>query len=36
MIIVTFPVTSDVFAKRKFLRVTITGPDQLVPLVITK
>ncbi len=36
MVIVTFPVTADVFAKRKLLRVTITGPDQLVPLVLTK
>jgi hypothetical protein len=36
MIIVTFPVTADVLAKRKLLRVTITGPDQLVPLVLTK
>ena len=36
MVIVTFPVTADVFAKRKSLRVTITGPDQLVPLVLTK
>jgi hypothetical protein len=35
-IIVTFPVTADVFAKRKLLRLTITGPDQLVPLVLTK
>lgn len=35
-IIVTFPVTADVFAKRKLLRVTLTGPDQLVPLVLTK
>jgi hypothetical protein len=36
LIIVTFPVTADVFTKRKLLRVTITGPDQLVPLVLTK
>jgi hypothetical protein len=36
MILVTFPVTADVFAKRKLLRVTISGPGQLVPLIITK
>jgi hypothetical protein len=36
IIIVTFPVSADVFAKRKLLRLTITGPHQLVPLEITK
>jgi hypothetical protein len=35
-IIVTFPVSADVFAKRKSLQVTITAPGQLVPLVLTK
>ncbi len=35
-VIVSFPVTADAFAKRKSLKVTITGPDQLVPLVLTK
>lgn len=36
MVIVSFPVTADVFAKRKRLRVTIMGPDQVVPLIINK
>jgi hypothetical protein len=36
MVIVSFPVTPDVFAKRKALRVTIQPYDQPKPLVITK
>jgi len=36
LVIVSFPITADAFAKRKSLKVTITGPDQLVPLVLTK
>ena len=36
MIIVSFPVTPDVFAKRKALRVTIQPYDQPKPLILTK
>jgi hypothetical protein len=35
-IIVVFPVSSDAFAKRKSLKVTIQPYDQPVPLVLTK
>jgi len=35
-IIVSFPVTNDVFASRKLLKVTIWPYDQPVPLVLTK
>jgi hypothetical protein len=35
-IIVSFPVTPEVFATRKLLRVTIQPYDQPVPLVLTK
>jgi hypothetical protein len=36
VIVVTFPVTADELAHRKQLQVTLTGPDQLVPLILTK
>lgn len=36
MVIVTFPISADDFAKRKSLRVTITDPNQQVPLILTK
>jgi hypothetical protein len=36
MIIVTFPIATDAFASRKLLRLTISDPDQQVPLVLTK
>ena len=36
MIIVSFPLTSDAFAKRKTLRVSIQPYDQPKPLVMTK
>jgi len=36
MIIVSFPVSADVFAKRKALRVTIQPYDQPKPLILTK
>jgi hypothetical protein len=36
LIIVSFPVTADVFTKRKSLKITITDPNQAVPLVLTK
>jgi hypothetical protein len=36
MIIVSFPVTADVFAKRKALRVTVQPYDQPKPMVLTK
>ena len=35
-IVVSFPVTPEVFASRKLLRVTIQPYDQPVPLVLTK
>jgi len=35
-IIVTFPVTPDVFANRKLLKVTVQPYDQPAPLVMTK
>ena len=36
MIIVSFPITADAFAKRKALRVTIQPYDQPKPLILTK
>jgi len=36
MIIVTFPVTADVFEKRKAIQVTIQPYDQPKPLIVTK
>ena len=35
-IIVSFPVTSDVFAKRKSLTLTVQAYDQAIPLVLKK
>lgn len=35
-IIVVFPVNQDAFTRRKSVRVSITGDDQPVPIVLTK
>ncbi len=36
IIIVTFPVSADAIAHRKQIRVTLTDPDQQVPIILTK